>query len=118
MGTIVAERSQNTDKLDFRRIILEWLKGEPRKFEGRRVIVSTYNQSSYLGAFEGLDFVRRYHVKDGEICASPLQDDPPEVQAFAHACDKVVAELKREHIVKQIHAPRQYDGAAVLFALA
>lgn len=99
-------------------VLLSWLKGESGAVEGERVAVFTFGDHGYLGAFEGREFIRRYHVEGGKIRQSSMKGSTAIEDTFSLRCGGVIKQLVQTGVLKQIRYPRQHEGTGVFYQLA
>ena len=109
MDTLVTDRIEG--------IVLSWLRGQSGEAPGERVLIFTYGDNAYLGAYEG-DYICKYHVEGGRLRESSMGDAPLNERHFSTLCGALVKRLRDSGTIKQVPCPRQYDGAAVLYVLA
>jgi len=101
---------------------LAWLEGRlgPAQEEGgARVLLATYGNVAYFGILDR-NFVTRYERQGTQLIVSPLNCPlpAPETRAWTHAADGAIRSLLSAGRIASIRPPAQYEGAAVLYALA
>ena len=99
---------------------VDWLRGELKpRLSGKRVLLYTYNNAGYFGVMEDADFVTRYQFQDGKVVVAPLNApfEDKAVRDGVGAIGSAIKALATNGQIVQIQAPRQYEGAAVLYGL-
>ena len=103
------------------RVVFDWLRSLPEQIPGERCLVDSWNDMAYLGVFDptGHQFVHRYHVENGELKESSLEDPPNAAEVlFGHACASFIKTLRSSGTLESRRCPKYYnEGTAALYKL-